>query len=205
MLSGISIMIYMRIDQIMIKTMLGERELGIYAAVLPISTVWQVIPVTLAASLAPFVARKKAESETAYWQALATIFRWFSLLGWLVCIPTALLSNLMINVFFGSSYESGGTVVAIYVFTNLFINVGVAQSLWLLNERRSLVGLYKTLIGAGICILGNLALIPTLGIVGAAIVAVLSQLGSSVLSNFFFSKQLFFLQIKSLFAPNERF
>lgn len=199
--SGISIMVYMRIDQIMIKEMLGVRELGIYAAVLPLAALWQVIPVTLNASLAPFVARKKAESEVAYWQALQKIFKAYALLGWLVCIPTALLAHIAVTTLYGADYQDGAIVLSIYVFTNLFINMGVAQGLWLLNDRRAMVSLAKTVVGAVIAVAGNWLLIPHYGIVGVAVVAVMAQFVSAVLTNLLFSKQLFLIQTRSLLWP----
>lgn len=198
-LSGLSIIVYMRIDQIMIKEILGETELGIYAAVLPLAMLWSFIPMTLSVSLAPMVARAKQQSEQAYWACLSNIFRGFALLGWLICIPVAILSSYVVELLFGSEYASGSSVLAIVVFTNLFINMGVAQGLWILNEGKSKVSLYKTVVGAVICLIGNLILMPQLGIMGAAISAVLAQLSSTILTNIFLCRDVFFLQVKSLF------
>lgn len=200
-LSGISIMVYMRIDQIMIKEMLGARELGVYAAVLPLAALWQGIPMTLNASIAPFMARKKAESEAAYWQAMQKIFKAYAFLGWLVCIPTALLAQFVVTFLYGSAYQEGAAVLSIYVFTNLFINMGVAQNLWLLNDRRAIVSLVKTLIGAVIAVVCNWLLISRYGLVGVAVVAVLAQFVSAVLTSLLFNKRVFLLQIRSLLCP----
>jgi PST family polysaccharide transporter len=204
-LSGVSIMIYMRIDQIMIKEMLGTQQLGIYAAVLPLATLWQVIPVTLNASLAPFVARKKAESEAAYWLALQKIFKVYALLGWLVCIPTIVLGHWVVALLYGPQYHEGALVLSIYVLTNLFINMGMAQGLWMLNERKPLISLANTLTGAVVCVVGNYLLIPHFGIAGVAAVAVLAQLSSTVLTNLIFSRRIFVMQIRSLAWPIFKF
>ncbi len=199
--SGISIMVYMRIDQIMVKELLGTHALGIYAAVLPLATLWQFIPMMLNASLAPFVARKKAESESAYWRVLQKIFKAYALLGWLVCIPTVAFANLAVRILFGAQYQQGALVLSIYVFTNLFINMGVAQGLWLLNERRAIISLANTLMGAVIAVIGNWLLIPHFGLAGVAMVAVLAQFVSAVLMNLIFSKRVFLMQIRSLVWP----
>jgi O-antigen/teichoic acid export membrane protein len=200
-LSGVSIMVYMRIDQIMIKEMLGTEQLGIYAAVLPFATLWQFIPVMLNTSLAPFIARKKAEGETAYWQALQEIFKAYALLGWLVCIPTFIFANKLVGVLYGAQYQQGAIVLSIYVFTNIFINMGVAQGLWLLNERRAIVSLYMTIVGAFVAIAGNWIFIPIFGIPGVAAVGVLAQFASAVLMNILVSRRVFMMQINSLVWP----
>ncbi|WP_172567624.1 flippase [Vibrio fluvialis] len=198
-LSGLSIIVYMRIDQLMIKEMLGQTELGIYAAVLPLAMLWSFIPMTLSVSFAPMVARAKQQGECEYWLCLSKIFRGFALLGWLICIPIFLLSSFIVNTLFGSAYSSGAQVLSIIIFTNLFINMGVAQSLWILNEGRSKLSLYKTCFGAIVCVILNYFLIPLLGITGAAISAVAAQLCSTVLANIFLCRNVFLLQVKSIF------
>lgn len=199
--SGISIMVYMRIDQIMIKEMLGPEQLGIYAAALPLATFGQFVPMILNSSLAPFIARKKIEGDINYWNALRRIFKAYALWGWLVCIITVALAHSVIDILYGPQYRQGAVVLSIYVFTNLFINMGIAQNLWMLNERRGVIGLFNTLTGAAVCIVGNWLVIPVFGIEGVAAIAVLAQLFSTVLTNLIFSKRIFFMQIRALAWP----
>lgn len=197
-LSGLSIMVYMRIDQIMIKEMLGAKQLGIYTAVLPIATVWQFIPIILNSSLAPFVARKKEESEDAYWRTLGNIFKAYSMIAWLVCIFTVVFANTVIDMLYGIQYEQGAKILSIYVFTNIFISLGVAQGLWVLNDKRAGVGLFNTMVGAIVSVVGNLIFIPKFGLTGAAVTSVVAMATSACLANFLSSRRIFFLQMKSL-------
>jgi Membrane protein involved in the export of O-antigen and teichoic acid len=196
--SGLSIILYMRIDQILIKEWLGEKQLGIYAAVLPLSMLWSFVPTTLSISFAPYIARKKNEGEQAYWAALAMIFRLYAALGWLIAIPIAMCSPYIVSILFGEAYKLGATVLSIIIFTNVFINMGLAQSLWIVNERKSKISLYKTLLGAIVCLVANYVLIPQYGITGAAISAVLAQAASTVFANIFFSHKVLLTQLKSL-------
>ena len=55
LLSGVAIMVYMRIDQIMLGQMLGSEAVGIYSAAVRISEVWYFIPMAIAASVFPSV------------------------------------------------------------------------------------------------------------------------------------------------------
>jgi PST family polysaccharide transporter len=155
----------------------------------------------LNASLAPFVARKKAESESAYWDALQKIFKIYALLGWLVCIPTVIFANMAVNTLYGAQYQQGAIVLSIYVFTNLFINLGVAQGLWQLNERRAIFSLISAVVGAVVAVTGNWLYIPQFGIAGVATVAVFAQLVSAVFMNLIFSRRIFLMQIQSLVWP----
>ena len=197
-ISGISIIAYMRIDQLMIKNYLGDKELGIYAAVLPLATIWQFIPMTLSVSIAPLVAKKKTEGNDVYYKTLINIFRAFAMLGWLVCIPISFLSSFIVSFLFGHQYMAGANILMILVFTNIFINMGVAQSLWIINERKSKISLYKTIIGVMICIISNIILIPVYGVMGAAVSAILAQAVSAVFSNLIFARKILRMQLKGL-------
>ena len=197
-LSTLSIILYMRIDQIMIKQYLGDEQLGIFAAILPLATFWQFLPMTIMVSLGPLVASRKLAGEQAYLKLMYQIFRLYALLGWTVCATVFIFSDYLIPLLYGVEYLQGTRVIKIYVMTNIFINMGVAQSLWLINEKKPIIGLYKTLSGAVFCIIGNVIFLPIYGIQGAAWVAVISQAISAMLSNVIFDKRIFFMQLRSL-------
>ncbi|MDF2155720.1 flippase [Vibrio sp. CAU 1672] len=198
-LSSISILIYMRIDQLMIKSILGDEKLGVFAAVIPLATLWTVIPMVLSTSIAPMIARAKSENESKYMEILRNVFTLYSLIGWVVSVTIFMFSEQIIQLLFGSAYIDGAKVLSISVFSNVFINLGVAQSLWILNERKPILSLYKTFVGAIVCIVANLFLIPKFGIIGAAYSSILSQAISAVLLNLILDRRIFNLQIKSLF------
>ena len=59
MLSSLAIIVYMRIDQIMLREMIGVRELGVFSAALPLSSTWYFIPMMISQSIGPTIAQKK--------------------------------------------------------------------------------------------------------------------------------------------------
>ncbi|EFB9716084.1 hypothetical protein FAD65_22475, partial [Escherichia coli] len=90
----------------------------------------------------------------------------------------------------------------ILIFTNLFMYLGVAQSLWIVNERKGKISLFKTILGALVCIIANTILIPKYGIAGAAVSAVLAQLTSAIMANIIVAPKILILQLKCLmFLP----
>lgn len=199
LLSGIAIVVYSRVDLLFVDFFLTPNDVGIYAAVASISGILSFIPVTLSISINPYLSKAKRKSEYEYEKILAMTFWSFSALGWMVSVSIAFLSPFIVSVLFGDTYMPGANVLTVLVFSNLFINMGVAQTLWLLNEGLSKISLYKTIIGALSCVILNYLLIPRLGMMGAAYSTVASQAISAVLSNFVFAKNIFNLQIRSLF------
>jgi O-antigen/teichoic acid export membrane protein len=172
---------YLRIDQIMIKEMLGEHELGLYAAALPFSQVWSVIPTTMLITLWPFVARKKKQGEEAYRQVLVIIFRLFAIVALIAATVTALASPWIIELMYGSQYQSAAVILSIHVFVNLFVFQSIAQSLWVVNNNVRSVTMICTFLAAIISILANMLLIGKFGIIGAAFSILLTECVSAVL------------------------
>jgi O-antigen/teichoic acid export membrane protein len=195
LLSGLAVTIYMRIDLIMLKAFSGVHEVGIYAAALPISQLWQMIPMTLAISFGPHIARQKLVGKPAYEGALITVFRLFGGLSLAAAIVTAIVAPLLLPLIYGSQFDASIKVLQIHVFTNFFIALGVAQSLWIANERRGRLLLVQTCVGATVALGGNWLAIPVWGAMGAAGIAVVAQLASAVLVNAIFAPQLFRLQL----------
>lgn len=195
MLSSLSIVIYMRIDQIMIKEMLGEQELGIYAAMLPLSTIWNILPMAIIPSIAPFLSRKKELSNEDYYQTLFILFR-ISLLGSiLISIFTIIFAAPLTNILYGKNYEAAADILKIHVISNIPVFLGVTQGLWIINEKKSHIALIKTVIGGLSSVALNFVLIPKVGLTGAAISAVISYFISAVFCNIFLARKIFFMQL----------
>ncbi|MEO1941195.1 MAG: flippase, partial [Candidatus Thioglobus sp.] len=96
-LSGLAIALYMRIDQIMIKEMLGEREVGIYTAAVRLSEAWYFIPLIIANSLFPAIANAKKISNKLYYtrlQRLYTLMLWSAII---VAVMMTFLSSRVIT------------------------------------------------------------------------------------------------------------
>ena len=195
LISGVSIMIYMRIDQVMIKEMLGESELGLFSAAMPFATIWNVIPVIICTVLLPYMSRQKIDAPKYFDKYLSYIFRSF----WVIALALILLTNLLSHFFimntYGSSYQEAIPILNIYVLTLIPVYLGVAQNIWIINEGASHLVLIQTSVGAVSSIVLNLFFLPLWGIQGAAIAAVISYFVSAVAINLFFSRNLFMLQM----------
>lgn len=195
MVSGLAITVYMRIDQIMLKAFSGAYEVGIYAAALPLSQIWQMIPTTLVISFGAYIAQRKLQGEAEYEAALMVVFRLFGGLSLAVAVMTAVAAPWLLPAIYGPRFNASVGVLQIHVFSNVFIAIAMAQCLWITNERRSKLLLIQTLAGAVVAIIGNWLAIPIWGAKGAAGVTVAAQLTSGILVNAVFAPTLFRLQM----------
>lgn len=197
--SGLMITVFMRVDQIMLKEMLGEKELGIFVAAITLSNLWTVIPAILVTSLAPYVARKMVEGEEPYREAMATIFRFFAIVALLGAIMTSVASTWIISLLYGDQYLLSAIVLRIHVFSNLFVFIGIAQHLWMINKNANFVTMFCTFIAAVVGITSNALLIRQFGVLGAVYTYFLVQALSVVITPCLLRKDLFDIYLRAFF------
>jgi polysaccharide transporter, PST family len=199
-LSGLTIMIYMRIDQIMLGQMVGDRAVGIYSAATRISEVWYFVPMTVSSSVMPSIFKAKEISETLYYQRIGQLNRGLVWLAAAVAIVMTFTAQPIIMMLFGDSYIESGTILAIHIWASVFVFTGVATNSWFIAENLTYLSLYKALSGAVINIVLNIFLIPIYGGVGAAIATIIAQAVAALISNAVDRKtwKLFKIQIKSI-------
>lgn len=197
-LSGLAIMIYMRIDQVMLQEMIGSEAVGQYSAAVRISEVWYFIPMVISNSLFPAIVNAKKQSEELYY---ARLQRLYDLMVWIsiaIALPMTFLSDLVVKSLYGSAYSQAGSVLMIHIWAGVFVSLGLSFGKYLLVENYTNKYFNRTLIGAVANIILNYFLIPRYGIKGAAIATLIGQF----IANYgydFFDKDLYRqLKIKTM-------
>lgn len=174
LLSGLAVMLYMRVDQLMLKEMIGAEAVGIYSAALRISETWYTVPTIVTASIFPAIIESKRLSETLYqerMQKLLNVLVAFALFG---AILTTLAANWLVAALFGSHYAEAAPILMIHAWAGVFTFLGVASGKWYILEGMTRPLFYRTLAGVVTNIPLNLALIPVAGAQGAAVATVVS-------------------------------
>ena len=186
--SGLVIMIYMRIDQIMIKEMLGERDVGLFSAAVRLSEVWYFIPVIISTSLFPSIVNAKKISDKLYDTRLRHLYTFMIWLAIMIALPMTFLSNWLVTLLYGEAYREAGQILMIHIWAGVFVFMGVASSKWFISEGLQRHLTINTVAGAIMNILLYIFLIPKYGIYGAAIATVMSQALASYFMNILFKR-----------------
>jgi len=199
-LSGLAIMVYMRIDQIMLGQMVGDKAVGIYSAAVRISEVWYFVPMAITASVFPAIIEAKKESEELYYKRLQQLYNLMVIISLSIALPITFLYGWIVNLLFGQAYAASGVVLAIHIWTGVFVFLGVASGKWFLVENLQRLLLYRTIWGMIMNILLNMVLIPGYGVIGAAIATVISQSFAALWFDFFAknTRKVFYMKINSL-------
>jgi PST family polysaccharide transporter len=199
-LSSLTFMIYMRIDQIMLGQMVGNQSVGIYSAATRISEVWYFIPSTIASSVNPSIYAAKEVSETLYYRRIEQLLRLLVIVAIVISLPMSFLSGRMVTILFGDGYAAAGPVLAVHIWASLFVFMGSGIGSWFIAEGKTGAALRKNSIGAITNVLLNLLLIPAYAELGAAIATLISYSVGLFFSNAIHpeTRKIFNLQVKSL-------
>ncbi|MEJ1935626.1 flippase [Nostoc sp. NIES-2111] len=198
--SGFAIMIFMKIDQIMIGQMIGDKEVGVYSAAVRVSELWYFIPAAIVSSVAPSIYAAKDNSEGIYYQRIRQLFQLLNCIALAIAVPMTFLSDKVITAMFGSDYAEAGAILAVHIWTSIFVFMGFASSPWFISEGLNHVSLGKTVFGAILNIILNYLLIPQYAGLGAAIATIISQAAAAFFCNAFDrrTQKLFKIQVQSL-------
>jgi PST family polysaccharide transporter len=198
-LSGVAIAIYMRIDQIMIGEMLGDKEVGLFSAAVRISEIWYFIPMAIVSSLVPMLMQSKIKSEELYYDRLQKLFTMLIWLGVVAAVVMTLAKDPIIGLLFGEAYADSAKVLAIHIWGGIFVALGVGSGIWFTIENLQTYSFYRTLSGCVANVLLNFLLIPKFGINGAAVATVIAQCFAAFLFDFSNPKTrpIFWMKVKA--------
>lgn len=204
-LASLSIMIYMRIDQVMIGQMLGDKAVGLFAAALRLSEIWYFIPGAIVSSVFPAIMRAKQQSDAFYKERMQRLYDIMAWLGLTVAIVTTLLAHWAINVMYGPAYAESADVLSLQIWAGVPVCMGLLNSRWLVIENLQKYSLYYTVCGAVLNVVCNLALIPIYGIKGAAIATIVAQSAPNLIQYFLPGARHNFFQMLNSFAAPVRY
>jgi O-antigen/teichoic acid export membrane protein len=176
MLSAVAFGIYMKIDQIMIKNMLGNEQTGIYAVAVKLSEIWYFLPSIICASVFPVIIKTTNISKGLFENRMKKLYFLMFWLAFIISLFITIFSRPIINILFGTQYLSAVTTLQIYVWASIGVFLGVAINQYLLASNLTKISFYNTLIGALINVILNVILIPKMGINGAAIATLISYI-----------------------------
>jgi len=202
-LSALAVALYMRIDQVMIKQMLGDKEVGLYSAAVRLTEVWYFIPVLITSSLFPAIVTAKKANESLYYSRLQKLYDLMALVAITLAIPTTFLSGWVITLLYGNAFTAAGSVLAINVWAGLLVFLGVVNARFILVEGMNKIMLYMTVSCITLNVIFNLIFIPKYGIIGASIATLLSQCFGLLFNAIYQPTRIgFYMQIKALMMLN---
>jgi Membrane protein involved in the export of O-antigen and teichoic acid len=187
MASGVLVLCAMQADRLLLARLSGDTAVGIYAAGVRFSEVFQIIPVALGAVVLPNLTALKGRDEREYWRRARQIFWLAGLAGAAIALPVSVTAALFIPRIFGADYADSAGVLAVHVWTLGFIFMVSLRSRFFLIAAATRWVLVLSVLTAGLNLAGNFLLVPRFGATGAAWSAVAAWAFSALVAPLLFA------------------
>jgi O-antigen/teichoic acid export membrane protein len=171
--AGLAVLVIFNADAFLIQLLRGERELGLYAAPYAIAGYSLVIGGALVAAAYPRMARASGHSASyGHVRELSAVMGAISLP---IAIGGMVTAEPLLATLFGQVYADNWALLVVLMFVPLlgFLNMTLGQSMAAAGEQRAVF--LTAVMAAGANVSLNLLGIPILGIMGAAIVASVTE------------------------------
>ena len=183
-ISGMMIALYGQMDRVMLKSMISEEAVGYYSCASTISSFWAFVLVAIIDAAKPVILAKFSENKRAFEVGLIRLYGAIIYLSALATLGLSILSKPLVLIMFGEQYLPARGTLCILSCGTAFAYLGVARSIWLVPHEKQKFAKYIAACGATGNLILNLLLIPRLGIVGAAIATVSTQIFNNFILGF---------------------
>ena len=202
-ISGVALMLYMRIDQVMIGNMIGNAAVGIYSVAVKMVEVWYFIPVAIVSSVFPKIIKIKEVSELQYNERLQLLYDVLVVVSVSLAIFVSLFADYIISFFYDIQYIESSRLIKMYSWVCIFYFLSSASGRWYINEGLQKYALNRNLIGLLIGIFLNYILIPKYGMDGSVYATLIAYFCAGYLFDVFSHKTrlAFYQKTKSLWLP----
>ena len=172
--TSLVLMIQARIDQVMLKEMIGNVEVGFYSSAMRLIETFGFVPVILSNSLFPAIVNAKNASIVLYKDRLYNYYRLMMLLFLAVAIPVYFFGGEIITLLFGKAYSPAGHLLSLMSTRLFFANYGIARGAFLMTENLLQYSMFTMLIGTAVNLLLNYHWIPVYHSVGSIWASIIS-------------------------------
>ena len=201
LLSGAAIIVYNRIDQVMIANMIDQSHLGVYSVAVRFVEILVFVPTISSHTVSPLLIETRQKSMERY-EYLSGVFMNVTVsVCVILAILTCLLSYPIVYVTFGQAYIGAASVLSILAFKVIGDALSQTSGQLMVIEGIQKYASVRNVIGCVTCVVLNLLLIKDFGIHGAAYVAIITIFVSGTLSDFLIPpyQKIFHKQIRAVF------
>ena len=171
LLGTFPVLVYSRVDHILLRNSAGDKAVGIYAAAVKVSDTGTLLGTVMVTTLLPLIMPLKGKDDPAYKRRIREIIRYLCILGFFASLLISFYASQIINFLYGPAYSASASVLSVHIWTIGFSFLAGLTTWLLINEGLQRYQLYRTLLACALNLALNSFLIPAFGAFGAAIAA----------------------------------
>ncbi len=196
--SSVIMIIYFRIDVVMLSIMQGDAAIGLYSAAYKLSEPLLLIPGALITSLFPIMSSSVRSSRDTLVRTYILSFRYLLIFALPIAIGTMFMANKIIFSVYGVEFKDAANALKILIWTLPFSSVNLVLLHLLVSIGKQKLNTVSHTLCAIANIVLNLILIPILSYNGAAIATVVTNAILFMISFYFVSKHLHVLSLHNI-------
>jgi PST family polysaccharide transporter len=186
--SGVSVLINMQIDKIMLGEISGDRAVGIYSAATRISEIWYFIPIMVGLSVMQTLTKEREIGGKFYQIKLQKVYDIMTVFALWIAFPLSLFSDNIIRLIYGVEFLGAAQILQIHIWSALFVfHVSIRTRSLIIENLERFVAFYA-FFTMSVNVLLNLVLIPNYAGAGAAYASLFSWLIAVLLLPLFSKK-----------------
>lgn len=176
LIAGLITTLYSQVDKVMIGNMMDNASVGLYSAALTISTLWSMVPSALIQSLSPTLYEAARKNRKLFLRRLKQSYALIFWLNALYSIFVTIFAKPIIFLLYGKEYLGATSALVIVVWYYGIATMSTLNQVYFANDNKNKYVTWFSLFGLIINIVLNTAMIPHMGIVGAALATLITHL-----------------------------
>ena len=183
-IAALMVTIFAETDKVMIKLMIGNEEAGFYSAAVSAAAVLGVVFSAIIDSARPIIFESKLKDESLYQLNVSRLYCIIIYSSLVYSLGITIFAKLIIFIIYGKDYYPAISALKIIVWYTPFSYIGVIRNIWLLAENKQKYLWKVNMFGAVANVILNYFLIPVMGINGAAVASLITQIYTNVIVSF---------------------
>lgn len=182
--SNMMIAIFAQTDRIMLKLMINDAATGYYSAAVACAGMTGFVFAAIIDSFRPLIFDDKKTDEIRYEKDMCRLYGIIIYLSLLQSLVITLFPGLIIKILYGAAYSASINALKLIVWYTTFSYLGSVRNIWILAENKQKYLWIINLSGALANVALNYILIPIMGIMGAALASLVTQIFTNVIIGF---------------------
>lgn len=179
-ISNLMISVFAQTDRIMLKMMLDETAVGYYSAAVTCAGMTGFVFEAIINSAQPVVLESARKGSASLEKAISSLYSVVIYLSVVQCVGITVFAELIVGILYGAQYAPAVGALRMIVWYTTFSYLGAVRDVWILAQWKQKYLLIINLIGAGTNVVLNALMIPVMGINGAALASLLTQIFTNV-------------------------
>jgi len=186
-ISGLSYVVYSKIDQVMLFNMIGSESVGYYSVGVNFLNMFIFLPTIIVSSLYPYLV-KKSNQQNIFKIKITYLYRLIIIISLIFIFSMFVFGEKLIFLLYGIQYTVTGSIISLLSIMVLFESMAVLNGRWIWIKNLQIISMYRTIFGSILNIILNFLLIPLYGLNGA-IFSTIITLFLSVIVYYIFHKE----------------